>query len=87
MSEETPKLYRYYFINRPPSYGARPDRVIKFDIWDPRQKAPGMGDWTFWGWADYAEPLISEVIWGYELRPADQTELEAYLEWREENQK
>ena len=76
---------RYYFLNRPPGLFCQPDGSIRREAFIPkREYAPG--ERAVWGFTDYSQPLTSEQIWKYELWPADEGELFAYLNWRDENE-
>lgn len=77
--------HRYYFINRPPSYGARPDGAIEFRVWLPSQQVREVDNRFFLGYADYPQPLSPKDVWNWELIPADENERNAYNEWRDEN--
>lgn len=80
-------LHTYYFINRPPFVGTHPAGALKIEAWEPRREAAGIVGWIFWGYAIYDFQLDPQLIWKYELYPADTEELQAYRDWREENDK
>ena len=84
----TTKLYRYYFIKRPPFIGTHPDGAISQESWEPSHaigyKTNGR---RFHGFAVYNHALTFEEIWKYELYPSCETEGIAYYEWRQENSK
>jgi len=76
--------HRYYYLNRPPSIGCQPDGFVNREAWSPKQTIPGT-EWTAHGWVEYPEPLEPYQVWKWEFRPADDAELDEYLDWREEN--
>ena len=83
-------MHKYYLINRPPSIGTHPDGEIEREVWMPARQIPdrhNLGGWSALGWVAYDEPLDFEMVWRYELRPADNLELDRYYDWRDEEGK
>ena len=74
--------HRYYYLNRPPGLWCQKDGFIDREVWWPARVIPDT-EWYALGWVDYPFQLSCEDIWKWELRPADEIELEAYREWRE----
>lgn len=75
--------HRYYFISRPPDIGTHPAGEVRREVWYPAKDIPNT-ERHGWGWVEYAEPLEFEQVWKYELFPADDEELDAYYDWRNE---
>ena len=74
-------MFRYYFVNRPPFYRARPDGAVQFSIWTPTQPVQDLDNRYFHGWADFPAQLPFDVIWKWDLLPAAPAERKAYLDW------
>jgi len=74
---------RYYLINRP---DVQPSGFIDKEIWYPSKTIPGTQRWAH-GWAEYAQPLSFEMIWKFDLFPASEDIVNAYWDWRDENEK
>ena len=77
---------RYYYLNRPPGIGCQPDGFTERERWSPKREIPGT-ERTAHGWVEYLEKLDPYQIWKWEFYPADPVELEAYWDWREEEQR
>uniref|UniRef100_A0A6M3XIG7 Defence against restriction A C-terminal domain-containing protein n=1 Tax=viral metagenome TaxID=1070528 RepID=A0A6M3XIG7_9ZZZZ len=59
------KLYRYYYLHRPPGIGTQPKGFINHESWLPARTTPHGR--TAFGWVEYDRPLTPEEISGYEL--------------------
>jgi len=55
-------------------------------VWLPKRRIPN-SDWTACGWVEYGKALTFDIIWKWEMRPADEAELQDYLDWQEEMDK
>ncbi len=75
---------RYYLVNRPPSQYTMEPGWVNYETWSPpRNPGDGTG-WRYHGFVEYACALDFEMVWKWELRPADPHELEMYQDWRDE---
>lgn len=59
------KLYRYYYLHRPPSIGTQPEGFINHESWLPAKTTPHGR--TAFGWVEYDRPLTPEETSRYEL--------------------
>ena len=74
--------HRYYFLNRPPSIGTHPAGEVGRKCFQYREDIPGIERLAH-GWVEYPEALGFDMVWRYELYPADEEELARYNAWRE----
>lgn len=67
---------RYYHVIRPPSIGCQPDGYKKIESWWPnnRHTVEGLGNWQYYGFVEYDQPLSLEQSWHFTLKPADPVE-------------
>ena len=63
--KEVPKVFTYYFRNRPPNIGTYPQGAVMKEAWLPRKVTP-KGNMAF-GWVSYDSELTPEDIKSYEL--------------------
>jgi len=63
--KEVPKVFTYYFRNRPPDIGTFPKGAIMKEAWIPK-RATEKGNLA-WGWASYERELTSDELYNYEL--------------------
>lgn len=59
------KLYRYYYLHRPPSIGTQPEGFINHESWLPAKTTPHGR--TAFGWVEYDRSLTPEETSRYEL--------------------
>ena len=76
-------MHTYYLLNRP---DVQPSGYTAKEVWSPTKRVLGSGRWAH-GWAEYAELLPFELVWKFDLFPADPEELERYWAWRDEEGK
>ena len=77
------KVHRYYLINRP---GVFPDYPFNHqETWIPARKIPGTERYA-WGFVDFDKKLEFATVHKWDLFPANESELEAYWNWRDENE-
>lgn len=80
-------MFKYWALNRPPIYAARPEGQAAFDVWLPMRSIPNpeasrsIGERHCFGWVEYEQQLSKETVWKWELLPADRKERCEYLAW------
>lgn len=74
---------KYYAINRPPFPGCYPAAAAESVVYSQQVQIPASERWAH-GYVVSAEPLPFEEIWRFDLYPADEAEVEAYFDWRDE---
>lgn len=78
------KLYRYYNSYRPPGYAQSPDGWVNIEVWMPAKTIPGTNAHAL-GWVEYDHKLDFEIIWKWELRPADEIECIEFAFYNDEH--
>lgn len=73
----------YYAINRPPDFATVPAGAVETEVWPGTRQVPGTERFAH-GFVTYASPLPYQLVWKYELLPADPAEQEDYWDWRDE---
>ena len=61
----TPKIFTYYFRNRPPDIGTFPKGAVMKEAWIPKRSTE-KGNMA-WGWVSYERELTPDELYNYEL--------------------
>lgn len=79
---EQQKVYKYWYMLRPPSYAHQPKGQIEMEGGIPKQIwHAGFGEVYSFGWVTYPEPLPFDQAWHFDLIPDDPVEWAHHEFW------